>query len=181
MSNNESYYKEFNFLKFLLTVTVLCFLSACIIMAPTKGVTDEYEKYTESNLISNISFVEIDLESLLQYEINEIYLFATWCPACIVHLRSIQPGYSLQQTGRAYISTNYNIQSIEKYARGNIDTVFILSNAVYGAIESEKIIQFTSELLEQKSELTGLPQVFVKDSKGRFERKLQVKGETLSD
>ena len=44
----------------------------------------------------------------------------------------------------------------------NLDTIYVLSNARYGSIESIKIKQFVSELLCEENILTGVPQEFVK-------------------
>jgi hypothetical protein len=53
--------------------------------------------------------------------------------------------------------------------RNAIDTIYILSNTHYGSNESLKIKQFASELLGTESDLTGVPQQFVKEN-GKYKR-----------
>jgi len=155
----------------LLSAIIICLLAGCIILAPVRGNTDGFESFSETNLASNISFVEIDLDNLLQHDFEDIYLFATWCPACIVHLRTIPSKTTKSESKAVYVSTNYYIKSIEKFAAGKLDTVFILSNKEYGSIESDKIIKFTSEVLNKEAESTGLPQVFSRIGQSQFELK----------
>jgi len=149
----------------------LIFHGACIIIAPSRTTHDQYlsDFETQSGKFSTV-FLEVDYSDLVEMQFSHIYLFATWCPHCILKFREIKKGNKPSEK-TIYISTNYNLESIEKIVKNAIDTIYIISNEFYGSIEQEKIRVFTTELLGYENTVTGLPQEFTRISDQEFIRR----------
>jgi hypothetical protein len=130
-----------------------------VMILPRNNNDDLFNKnghlLTSSN--SNQYFVEITASEIHNLKFDEIYLFANWCPHCIVFLSEFHQD-NLHKI--LLVSTNYDIPYLNKHFP-DIDTFYILSNSKYGSVESDKIISFTTELLNTSNYIVdGVPQRF---------------------
>lgn len=153
--------------------TILIFLvSGCIsiIKAPKRYDTDCYVQWNESKADYSIRFIEITSDEVMAMKPEGVCLFATWCPGSIYRLRKEDKD---MPSNTLFISSNYDLKSMDRLFRNNLDTIYILSNVRYGSNESLKIKQFVSELLCNVNTVTGVPQEFVK-SDSCFVRKESV-------
>jgi len=138
---------------------ILMLLTSCIIIAPRRGADD---MYTSSDIVSgkySITFIETSANEIALKGDSQIYLFASWCPYSLAHIRQLKNN---EKSGISYVSSNYDLKSMERLFKTHLDTIYILSNQHYGQIESQKIKQFVSELLGEENDLTGVPQQFIK-------------------
>ncbi|MDY0344179.1 MAG: hypothetical protein RBR28_11445, partial [Lentimicrobium sp.] len=118
------------------------------------------------NLTNKPKYIEITASEIVTMEFDELYLFANWCPHCMVFLKNYVEDRSYKML---FVSSNYDLPYNSKHF-GNLDTIYVLSNAQYGSVESEKILVFTAELLDQDSALiNGVPQQFTRED-GRIVR-----------
>ncbi len=140
--------------------------SSCIIMAPRRGNDDMFSQQELSSEKYKIRFIEVTAEEVIQKGKPQVYLFASWCPFSLAHLRQVK---ATEAKSTIFVSSNYDCKSMNRLFRNAIDTIYILSNTHYGSNESLKIKQFASELLGMESELTGVPQQFMKKS-GKYIR-----------
>jgi len=145
-------------MKYLL-ICVLSFVS-CITIAPQRTVEDHYgdQRILLGSGTLRIKYIELDPNILKQYNPKNIYLFATWCPHCVIKLKNTN--IKCSNNDLMLVSANYDINRIEHFASSYIDTVFILSNSHYGSIEKEKVLKFSEELTNQKDTIYGLPKIF---------------------
>lgn len=148
---------------------LLLLLSGCgmIVILPNNKNDDLYAKNKELlDQTDKPKFIEITASALDTMQFDEIYLFANWCPHCMVYLKN----YVIDKSYKSlFVSSNYDLPYNSKHF-GNIDTIYVLSNAHYGSVESEKILTFTSELLHQDTALiNGVPQRFKREN-GRIVR-----------
>jgi hypothetical protein len=88
-----------------------------------------------------------------------VCLFGAWCPGSLHRLRLEDKS---KPSNILFVSSNYDLKSMDKLFKGNLDTIYILSNARYGSDESLKIKQFVSEIICGENKMTGVPQEFVK-------------------
>ena len=141
-------------------------MTSCIIMAPRRGADDMYNRSDISSGKFSITFIETTANEIAQKGDAQVYLFATWCPYSLAHLRHLTKE---EISGISFVSSNYDYKSMDRLFKSQLDTIYILSNKNYGSNESLKIKQFASELLGMESELTGVPQQFMKKS-GKYIR-----------
>ena len=142
--------------------SILIFLvSGCIsiVKAPKRYDTDCYFQWNESKVDYSIKFIEITSDEVMAMKPHEVCLFATWCPGSIFRLRKEDKG---KPSNTLFISSNYDLKSMDRLFNNSLDTIYILSNVLYGSNESLKIKQFVSELLCTENTMTGVPQEFVK-------------------
>lgn len=144
----------------VLAYILMMLTSGCgsFVILPNHGDNDAYiqnKKYLENS--KKLTFIEITAEDLLESPTSEIYLFSNWCPHCFLHLKEL----TAETNGNVrYVSANYDIRFMSKKYSA-LDTIYILSNATYGTIESKKIMAFGSELTGKVSKNSGVPQRFV--------------------
>ena len=143
----------------LIPFVILGLMTSCIIMAPRRSADDMYSKVELSSQNYKIRFIEITADEIIKKGKDQIYLFASWCPHCLLHLRKVDKAKASETL---YVSSNYDCKSMDRLFRNNVDTIYILSNSHYGSDESLKIKQFASEILGVESEIRGVPQQFVK-------------------
>lgn len=145
-------------------IFLLLFLTGCgmIVILPNNKNDDLYSKNKELvNKANKPKFIEIAADEIVKKEFDEIYLFANWCPYCMTYLKNYKEKESYKIL---LVSSNYDIPYISEHFP-NLDTIYLLSNAIYGSIESEKILTFTSKLLNQDSALiSGVPQRFTREN-----------------
>lgn len=146
----------------VLVVWVGCFH---IIKVPTRTDNDYFQQKENFDDFS-ITFLEIDNDLSILSDYKQIYLFASWCAPCYSYLAN----YSKEDGGTALVSINYNVEFLEKNFHENIDIIYILSNACYGSDEKDKILKFTSMLIDTTATVTGVPQVFDRLSDNKFQR-----------
>lgn len=144
----------------LIPFVILGFMTSCIIMAPRRGADDMFSKTELSSQNYKIRFIEITADEIPEKGKDQIYLFASWCPYCLSHLKQVK---QVEVSETIYVSSNYDFQSMDRLFSNNIDTIYILSNSHYGSIETLKIKQFASEILGEESEISGVPQHFIKE------------------
>ncbi len=151
----------------ILILILLISIIGCthFIKVPTRTDDDYFHQKTDYTDYT-IKFIEIENDLSLLKNYNQIYLFASWCAPCYSYLAN----YSEENRGTALVSINYNIEFLEKKFHQNIDTIYILSNSSYGSIEKEKILRFSSILLDSTATLTGVPQIFYRVSSDKFQR-----------
>lgn len=134
-------------------------MSSCVIMAPRRASDDMYTRSEISSGKYSITFIETTAEDIIQKGDSQLYLFASWCPYSLAHLRQLKKN---EISGISFVSSNYDCKSMDRLFKNNLDTIYILSNRNYGQAEGLKIKQFASELLGEESDLSGVPQQFVK-------------------
>jgi len=149
------------FFKTILSALIVFVATSCIIMTPTRGADDMYSGSDISSKKYTITFIETTAEEIINKGEASVYLFASWCPYSLAHLRQQDKNGS---SGTVYVSSNYDCKSMDRLFRNNLDTIYILSNKYYGYDESKKIKHFASEILGKESDLTGVPQRFIKGS-----------------
>ena len=148
---------------------LLLFLTGCgmIVILPNNKNDDLYAKNKELlDQTDKPKYIEITASEIAAMEFDELYLFANWCPHCMVFLKNYVEDKSHKLL---FVSSNYDLPYNSKHFQ-HIDTIYVLSNAQYGSVESEKILAFTSELLHQDTALiNGVPQRFTREN-GRMIR-----------
>ena len=141
---------------------LLLFLTGCgmIVILPNNKNDDLYAKNKELIEQSNKpKYIEVTAAEIVRMAFDEIYLFANWCPHCMFFLKNYVEDNSYKLL---FVSSNYDLPYNSKHFQ-NIDTIYVLSNVKYGSVESEKILAFTSELLNQDTILiNGVPQRFTR-------------------
>lgn len=149
-------------MKHAIGILLLLSLTSCITILPSHQIHDSYEDRMEFSR-TEIEFIEIDttLNAISQYD--TIYLFATWCSGCIVHLSDYN---GKKNDATALVSVNYDVEILERKFPENLDTVFILSHKSYGGTEKNKIIKFTTLLKTVSTNITGMPQIFIRTGNG---------------
>lgn len=148
-------------MKLILFFVLISLVSGCIIQAPKRFESDQYEQWIESKAGSgySIKFIEITSDEVMTMNPDGLCLFASWCPGSIYRLRLEDKN---KPSNTIFVSSNYDLKSLNWLFNNNLDTIYVLSNARYGSTESVKIKQFVSELLCEENMLTGVPQEFVK-------------------
>jgi hypothetical protein len=127
-------------------------------MAPRRGADDMYNRSDISSGKYSITFIETTANEIAQKGDAQVYLFASWCPYSLAHLMQLKKD---EISGISFVSSNYDLKSMARLFKNNLDTIYILSNLHYGQVEGRKIKQFASELLGEESGLTGVPQQFI--------------------
>jgi len=143
----------------LLFSILILLVSGCIIQAPRRFESDLYGQWNESKAEYSIKFIEITADEVMRMNSAGVCLFGAWCPGSISRLRKEDKD---KPSNTLFISSNYDLKSMDKLFKNNLDTIYVLSNASYGSDESLKIKQFVSELICGENKVTGVPQEFVK-------------------
>ncbi len=150
-------------------------VTSCIqvLKLPNYGDSDIYEKnHVLLNQSGTKTFIEVTAEDLLAQHATEIYLFSNWCPICYYHLtKELTPS---NKDNVKYVSANYDIPFMEKHFTA-LDTIYILSNKIYGSTESIKIMKFASELTSNETLVAGVPQRFVWDETNQKFTRMTIK------
>lgn len=158
------------FFKTIFSAMIVFVATSCIIMAPTRGADDMYSGSDLSSKKYTITFIETTAEEIINKGEASVYLFASWCPYSLAHLRQQDKNGS---SGTVYVSSNYDCKSMNRLFMNHVDTIYILSNKYYGSDESKKIKRFASEILGEESDLTGVPQKFFKDNNKYIQAELK--------
>ncbi|MBZ0243387.1 MAG: hypothetical protein K8F24_09255 [Bacteroidales bacterium] len=146
-------------MKLILFFVLISLVSGCIIQAPRRFESDLHAQWNESKAGYSIKFIEITSDEVMTMNPDGLCLFSSWCPGSIYRLRLEDKN---KPSNTIFVSSNYDLKSMNWLFNNNLDTIYVLSNARYGSIESIKIKQFVSELLCEENILTGVPQEFVK-------------------
>jgi hypothetical protein len=146
-------------MKRLLFSILIILVSGCIIQAPKRFDTDLFGQWQKSKADYSIKFIEITSDDVHTMKPGEVCLFASWCPGSIYRLRQEDKG---KPSNTLFISSSYDLKSMDHLFRNNLDTIYILLNSRYGSNENLKIKQFVSELLCDENMMIGVPQEFVK-------------------
>lgn len=159
-------------MKPLLSLLLVLLISGCIsiIKAPKHYDTDCYVQWNESKVDYSIKFTEITSDEVMRMNPAGVCLFGAWCPGSIHRLRLEDKN---KPSNILFVSSNYDLKSMDKLFKNNLDTIYVLSNAHYGSDESLKIKQFVSEIICGENKVTGVPREFVK-ADSCFVRKLSV-------
>ncbi|HAH56607.1 MAG TPA: hypothetical protein DCL86_00510 [Bacteroidales bacterium] len=158
--NNSVFYKSLP-IKPLLFLLLILLVSGCIsiIKAPKRFDTDCYGHWSENNAEYSIKFIEITSDEVMRMNPDGVCLFGAWCPGSIHRLRLEDKS---KPSNILFVSSNYDLKSMDKLFKSNLNTIYILSNARYGSDESLKIKQFVSELICGENRVTGVPQEFTR-------------------
>ena len=145
---------------YIVYLTIFFSIASCvnIVKLPSKNDTDFYKERCSLEE-TQIKFIELDTSLYQLRHYSSVYLFATWCPHCYAFLSDFD---AENQITTALLSSNYNVEIIEKRFSENIDTVYILSNEHYGDFEINKIQLFQEIATGAFDGSVGVPQVFVR-------------------
>ena len=146
-------------MRLILFFVLISLDSGCIVQAPKRYEIDQYVQWLEGKAGYSIKFIEITSDEVITMNPDGLCLFSSWCAGSIYRLRLEDKN---KPSNTIFVSSNYDLKSMNRLFNNNLDTIYVLSNARYGSIESIKIKQFVSELLCDENVMTGVPQEFVK-------------------
>lgn len=149
-------------IKVLFLLLGICVINSCIVVAPTRMDDDGSGQIApiDSSIIvekENFRIEQINYNKLLalvdKQDTSWVVLWAPWCAHCIAHI--LDDAYiekarklGIDKENLIFISTNYDLEHIEKYLRSNNygKVTYVLNSKDYGNKENGKINLFNLEV-----------------------------------